>query len=201
MVAVHAYSNFGLRIDLYARSFRFLWQFLRFLRRIPSIVFPLAVTLFTWEFHFMSADNSTPKYDVLYVSFSNTPSSSYPKTIFFCRARFALIMLHLAMLNLSCHLSSHSCSLLRSSWKTLQSWTLAIYLYITQSSANRRTVDDVCSAKSLIRIRKSSSPNTEPCSTPDFTAAASDVSPSTTTLCVRPSKNYLIHFCKPFVIP
>ena len=140
----HAYSNFGLRIDLYARSFRFFGQFLRILRRIPSIVFPLAVTFFTWEFHFISADNSTPKYDVLSVSFSNTPSSSYPKAIFFCRACVALIMLHLALLNFSCQLSSHSCSWLRS-FRTLQLWTLAICLYITQSSANRWTVtvDDV----------------------------------------------------------
>ena len=193
----HAYSNFGLRIDLYAR---FFVQFLRFLRRIP-----LAVTFFTWEFHFMSANNSTPKYDVLSVSFSNTPSSSYPKKIFFCRACVALIMLHLAchvgLLNFSFHLISHSCSWLGSSWRTLQSWMLAICLYITQSSANRRTVDDVCSSKSLMKIRKSSGPDTEPWGTPDFTAAASDVSPSTTTLCVRPSKNDLIQFCKPFVIP
>ena len=197
----HAYSNFGLRIDLYARSFRFLGQFLRFLRSIPSIVFPFAVTFFTWEFHFMSADNSTLKYHVLSVSFCTTPSSSYPKTIFICRACVHLIMLHLALLNFSCHLSPHSCSWLRSSWRTLQSWTLANCLYITQSSANRRTVDDVCSAKSLLKIRKSSGPNTEPCGTPDFTAAASDVSPSTTPLCVRLSKNDLIKFCKPFVIP
>ena len=116
----HAYSNFGLRIDLNARFFRFFVQVLRFLRRIPSIVFPLAVTFFTWEFHFMSADNTTPKYYVLSVSFSNTPSSSYPKTTFSCRACVALIMLHLALLNFSCHLSSHSCSSLRSSWRTLQ---------------------------------------------------------------------------------
>ena len=197
----HAYSNFSLRIDLYARSFRFFGQFLRFLRRIPSIVFPLAVTFFTWEFHFMSADNSTPKYDVLSVSFSNTPSTSYPKTIFFCRACVALIMLHLALLNFSCHIFSHSCSWLRSSWRTLQSWTLAICLYITQSSANRQTTDDVCSAKSVMKIGKSSGPNTEPCGTPDFIAAASDVSPSTTTLCVCPSKNHLIQFCMSFVIP
>ena len=106
-------------------------------------------------------------------------------------------MVHLALLNFSCHLSSYLCSWLRSSWGTLQSWTLAICLYITQSSANRRTVDDVCSAKSLMKIIKGSGPNTEPCGTPDFTAAASDVSPSTSTLCVRPSKNDLIQLHLP----
>ena len=56
----------------------------------------------------------------------------------------------------------------------------AIGMYITQSSVNKRTVDDVWSAKSLMKIRKSRGPNTEPWGTPDFTAAESDISPSTT---------------------
>ena len=44
-------------------------------------------------------------------------------------------------------------------------------------------VDDVCSAKSLMKIRKSSGPNTELWDTPGFTAAASDsdISPSRRT--------------------
>ena len=105
-------------------------------------------------------------------------------------------MLHLALLNFSCHLFSYSCSWLRSSWRTLQSWTLTICLYITPSSTNKRTVDDECSVKSLMKIRKSSGPNTEPWGTPDFTSAASDISPFTTTLCVHPSKNDVIQFCK-----
>ena len=114
----HAYSNFALRIDLYARSFRFFGQFLRFLRRIPSIVFPLAITFFTWEFDFMSADNSTPNmmyYLCLLVI--HHPAHEYPKKIFFCRACVVLIMLHLALLNFSCHLSSHSCG------KSVMTWS------------------------------------------------------------------------------
>ena len=52
-------------------------------------------------------------------------------------------------------------------------------LYMTQSSANSRTVDVVCSSRSLMKIKKSSGPSTNPCGTPDFIDAGPDVSPST----------------------
>ena len=63
-----------------------------------------------------------------------------------------------------------------SSWQSRTDFT---GLYITQSSANSRTVDVVCSARSLMKIRKSSGPSTDPCGTPDYTDAGPDVSPST----------------------
>ena len=92
--------------------------------------------------------------------------------------------LHFFGLNLSCHLSCHACSCMRSCCSSWQSRTDFTDLYITQSSANSRTMDVVCSARSLMKIRKSSGPSTDPCGEPDFTDAGPDVSPSTTTLWV-----------------
>ena len=47
-----AYSSFGLRVrmDLYARSFWFLGQFFRFLRRTPNIRFPVAAVFVAYPF-------------------------------------------------------------------------------------------------------------------------------------------------------
>ena len=108
-----------------------------------------------------------------------------------------LMTLHFLGLNLSCHLFCHACSCMRScsSWQSRTDFT---DLYITQSSANSRTVDVVCSARSLMKIRKSSGPSTDPCGTPDFTDAGPDVSPSTTTLSVLHSRNDCIH---PYMLP
>ena len=92
--------------------------------------------------------------------------------------------LHFFGLNLSYHLSCHACSCMRSCCSSWQSCTDFTDLYITQSSANSRTVDVVCSARSLMKIRKNSGPSTDPCGTPDFTDAGLDVSPSTTTVVV-----------------
>lgn len=41
--------------------------------------------------------------------------------------------------------------------------------YRTQSSAKRRILDDTLTGRSLIYMRKSSGPSTEPCGTPDKT--------------------------------
>ena len=92
-----------------------------------------------------------------------------------------VMTLHFFGLNLSCHLSCHACSCMRSccsSWKSRTDFT---DLYITQSSANSRTVDVVCLARSLMKIRNSSGPSTNPCGTPNFTDAGPHVSPSTTS--------------------
>ena len=83
--------------------------------------------------------------------------------------------LHFLGLNLSCHPSCRACSCMRSCCSSWQSRTDFTDLYITQSSANSRTVDVVCSARSLMKIRKSSGPSTDPCGMPDFTDAGPDV--------------------------
>ena len=68
----------------------------------------LGVTFSTWEFHFMSADKSTPKYDMLSVSSSNTPASSYPKTIFYGCACVTLMMFFFDIGRFYCRKSSKS---------------------------------------------------------------------------------------------
>ena len=112
------------------------------------------------------------------VSVRGVSSRVYGNSIFFLVACVALMTLHFLGLNLSCHLSCHACSCMRSCCSSWQSRTDFTDLYITQSSANSRTVDVVCSARSLMKIRKSSGPSTDPCGTPDFTDAGPNVSPS-----------------------
>ena len=125
-------------------------------------------------------------------------SRVYGYSIFFLVACVALMTLHFFGLNLSCHFSCHACSCVRSCCSSWQSRTDFTDLYITQSSANSRTVDVVCSARSLMKIRKSSGPSTDPRGMPDFADAGPDVSPSTTTLWVLPSRNDCIH---PYRLP
>ena len=44
-----------------------------------------------------------------------------------------------------------------------------------------------------MKARKSTGPSTMPCGTPDSTGTQPDPSPTTTTLCVRPSRKDFIH--------
>ena len=71
-------------------------------------------------------------------------------------------------------------------------------LYITQSSTNNLTVDDVCSARSLMKSRNNKGPRTEPWGTQDFTGDGSEDAPSTTTFCVLPSKTDVICYIQYF---
>ena len=130
---------------------------------------------------------------VLDVSVRVVSSRVYGYSIFFLVACVALMTLHFLGLNLSCHLYCHACSCMRSCYSSWQPPTVFTDLYTTQSSANSQTVEFVCSARSLMKIRKSRGPSTDPCGTPDFTDAGPDVSPSTTTLWVLPLRNDCIH--------
>ena len=49
-----------------------------------------------------------------------------------------------------------------------------MFLYKTQSSANRRTDDLILSGRSLINIKKRTGPKTDPCGTPDKTGTGSE---------------------------
>ena len=144
-------------------------QCLRFLFSTPNVWFPLATVFFTRLFHLISEDSSTPRLLVLDVSVRGVSSRVYGYSIFLLVACVALMTLHFLGLNLSCHLSCHGCSCMRSCCNFWQSRRDFTDLYITQSSANSRTLDVVCSARSLMKIRKSSAPSTDPCGTPDFT--------------------------------
>mgnify|MGYP001595851294 CR=1 FL=1 len=62
------------------------------------------------------------------------------------------------------------------------------------SSAKSRTLElETYSGRSLMYIRKSKGPRTEPCGTPDATAMVSDCDPFSTTDCVLLSRNDFIH--------
>ena len=50
-----------------------------------------------------------------------------------------------------------------------------MFLYRTQSSANRRTEDLILSGKSLMKIRKRIGPKTDPWGTADKTGTGSDL--------------------------
>ena len=56
---------------------------------------------------------------------------------------------HLATLNIICQPASHCSKLVRSSCRVKQPWIEYMFLYRTQSSANRRTEDLMLSGKSL----------------------------------------------------
>ncbi|KAH3796132.1 hypothetical protein DPMN_149699 [Dreissena polymorpha] len=54
-------------------------------------------------------------------------------------------------------------------------------LYMTQSSANRRTLDFTDEGRSLMKSRNRRGPRTDPLGTPEITGAMVEVAPSTTT--------------------
>ena len=62
------------------------------------------------------------------------------------------------------------------------------------SSANNRILDLVLSGRSLIYIKISIGPRTEPWGTPYVTGTVPDFSFSRTTVCFRPEKNACMHF-------
>ena len=67
--------------------------------------------------------------------------------------------------------------------KNMLNYVQTLLIYISHSHLQKcRTVDFVCSARSLMKIRKSSGPSTNPFGTPDFTDTDPDVSSSTITL-------------------
>ena len=69
-----------------------------------------------------------------------------------------------------------------------------IFLYRTQSSAKRRTVEFMLSERLIMKFRNSIGPNTEPCGTPDNMGAVSEQTPSSTTFCVCPDCQAEIHW-------
>ena len=170
-------------------------QYLRFLFSTPSIWFPLATVFITCLFHLRSVDSSIPRLLVLNVTVRGVSSRVCGYSIFFLVACVALMTLHFLGLNFSWHLSCHACSCIRSCTVVAPDnhvQTSLIY------KSNSRSVDVVCSARSLMKIRKSSGPSTNLCGTPDFTDAGPNVSPSTTTIWVLPSKSDCIH---PYRLP
>ena len=76
-----------------------------------------------------------------------------------------------------------------------------MFLYRTQSSANKRTDDLMLSGRSLMNTKKRTGPRPEPWGTPDKTRTESDTWPSSTTCCERLESHELIHLCVDPLIP
>lgn len=70
---------------------------------------------------------------------------------------------------------------LRSCWREVISPSQVISRKITQSSANKWILEVMQDGKSLMYIRKSSGPSTEPCGTPEWTALGSELTLLTET--------------------
>ena len=99
-----------------------------------------------------------------------------------------LSTLHFFGWNAMPHLVSHSASILRSSWSASQSEMPLICLHTMQSSAKSLEFEVILSGRSLMNMRKSIGPSTDPWGTSLATGTLSDELPSTTTLWVRPDR-------------
>ena len=83
----------------------------------------------------------------------------------------------------------------------LQNETVLQWVYRTQSSANRRTVDLILSVKSFMKIRKRIGAKNDPWGTPDKTGTGSEAWPSKTTCWLHPESHELIHLWEDPLIP
>ena len=70
---------------------------------------------------------------------------------------------------------------------------LSTVLNIFASSANNWMLQFISFGMSLMNSKSSRGPMTLPCGTPDFTSSHVDFFPFTTTLCLRPLMDNLIH--------
>ena len=101
---------------------------------------------------------------------------------------------HLAGWKCINQVSSHSVSLLKSSYRRTTSYSQLILAYIKLSSANSLICDVTQSGISLMYARNSNGPNTLPCRTFDKTGVSLDVLPFTRTVWVQFWRNYAIQF-------
>ena len=99
---------------------------------------------------------------------------------------------HFEELNCINQVSAHFSKRNKSCCSMLASDIQSIFLYSRQSSANKWHVEFKHKGKSLMNIRNSNGPTTEPCGTPLSTFAGPEVQPSHTTLCMRSRKNEAI---------
>jgi len=88
--------------------------------------------------------------------------------------------------NSICHLSAQSQSLFRSCCNCSPSAELVTFLNILVSSANLSIMLMMSTSKSLIKIRNSSGPRTDPCGMPLNVSAHFELNPSKQTLCFLP---------------
>ena len=90
---------------------------------------------------------------------------------------------HLAGLNNMFHFYVHCSSKSRSACNLWQSSAVLMVVYSNASTKYSLILHLILAGKSLIKHKKSTEPNTEPCSTPEVTSDGLLWYPSTTTCC------------------
>ena len=191
------HSSLGRTKVLYATSFVLSGAKAKFLRRKPSVLVALEeISEMCWP-HSILSEIDKPRYfadwtfvkgivkEYLFVML--IPSHSH-------RVTFG----HIEFI---CQSASHCPKLVRSYCRIKLSWIQFMFLYRTQSSANRRTEDLVLYSKSCIKIRNRIGPKTDLCGTLDNTGTGSEAWPSKTTCWVRPESHELIHLLVDNLIP
>ena len=188
-----AYSSIDRAKVLYATSLVLLGAKAKLLRRKPSVLVVLEeISETCWPKSVLSV-MVIPRYFADWTLSKVWLCSEKSRRIcLWCWCRVTLIDWHLATLNFICQSASHCPKLVRSSCKIKQSWSECIFLYETQSSANRRTEDLMLSGRSFM-IRNRTRPTADPWGTPDSTGTGSEAWPSKTTCWVRPESHELIH--------
>lgn len=91
-----------------------------------------------------------------------------------CRFHENWTNLHFDLFSVINHLMHHAWISSRSLWSRRWSSKETILRYRTQSSAKRRMLEEILPGMSLIKIRKSRGPRTEPWGTPEVTSARED---------------------------
>ena len=197
-----AYSSWGQTNVLYATSFVCLGAKAKFRLRNPKVLVAFDdISEICWP-QSRSSVMVIPRYLADWTCSNICWYNEYSNLICLSgRCRDTLIEWHLATLNFICQSASHCASRSRSSCKIRQSEGEYMFLYRTQSSANKRTDDLMLSGRSLMNTKKRTGPRTEPWGTPDKTGTGSDSSPSSTTCCERLESHELIHLCVDPLIP
>jgi len=90
------------------------------------------------------------------------------------------------------HFSDQVVSLDKSSWSECQSLSSVIRVNMLVSSANFKVQLSIPNSKSLMYIRNSSGPSTDPCGTPLKTSTQSDKTPLIPTFCFLPFSHSVI---------
>ena len=156
-----AYSSLGQTKVLYATSLVLLGAKAIFLRRKPSVLAALEeISEMCWPQTILS-EMVIPRYfaDWTFSKFWIWREIS-KRICLWCWCRVTLIEWHLATLNFICHSASLCPKLVRSSCMIKQSWIEHMFLYRTQSSANRQTEYLMLSGRSYIIIRNRIGPRT-----------------------------------------
>ena len=150
-----AYSSWGRTNVLYVTSFVCLGAKAKFRLRNPKVLVAFDdISEICWS-QSRSSVMVIPRYLADWTCSNICWCKEYSNLICLSgRCRDTLIEWHLATLNFICQLASHCASRSRSSCKIKQSEGEHMFLYRTQSSANKQTDDLMLSGRSLMNTKK-----------------------------------------------